>query len=258
MCNQLNNNLKNVNNKNMKKRLAIFIIMIGFSNVSIPQVITYQYDNLNRLTKADYGGGVVINYTYDANGNRLTETVNSNSFVNVKMVLNGFYNEPNTELRMNDTVRAYLMNITSPFGTIDSSVARLDSVSLLSLFEFKNAPSGTYYLIIKHRNSIETWSKIGGIVFTRYALMNYDFTSSQSQAYGNNLVQTGNLWGIYSGDVNQDGIIDGTDALQIDNGIMMFLTGYVPADLTGDYFVDATDAAIADNNVRRFITVISP
>ena len=33
---------------------------------------SYTYDSLNRLTKADYGGGVEITYTYDAAGNRLT------------------------------------------------------------------------------------------------------------------------------------------------------------------------------------------
>ena len=34
--------------------------------------VTYSYDSLNRLTKADYGAGVEISYTYDAAGNRLT------------------------------------------------------------------------------------------------------------------------------------------------------------------------------------------
>lgn len=240
------------------KSLYIICVCLLYSTGFSQNTVTVEYDQLNRITKAIYSNGVIQNYSYDANGNRLTETINSNSFVNVKMVLNGFYNESNTELRMNDTVRAYLMNITSPFGTVDSSVTRLDSVSLLALFEFKNAPSGTYYLKLKHRNSIETWSKSGGFVFTRYAMMNYDFTSSQTQAYGNNLTQIGNVWGIYSGDVNQDGMIDGTDAAQIDNGIMSFLSGYVSADLTGDNFVDAADAAIADNNVRRFVSVIRP
>ena len=34
--------------------------------------VSYTYDSLNRLTKADYGGGLEISYTYDASGNRLT------------------------------------------------------------------------------------------------------------------------------------------------------------------------------------------
>lgn len=35
------------------------------------------YDSLNRLTKADYGNGLVINYTYDAAGNRLAQVMSS-------------------------------------------------------------------------------------------------------------------------------------------------------------------------------------
>ena len=34
--------------------------------------VGFTYDSLNRLTRADYGNGSVINYTYDAAGNRLT------------------------------------------------------------------------------------------------------------------------------------------------------------------------------------------
>ena len=34
--------------------------------------VGFTYDSLNRLTRADYGNGSVINYTYDPAGNRLT------------------------------------------------------------------------------------------------------------------------------------------------------------------------------------------
>lgn len=239
-----------------------FTLIIQFAivfNLLSQYSIINQYDNLNRIIKVDYGNGVVINYTYDPNGNRLTETVNSNSFLNVKMVLNGLYDKPANVIRMKDTVRAYLMNITSPFGTVDSSVSTIDSVNFLALFEFKNAPSGTYYLKIKHRNSIETWSKSGGFPFTRYSLMNYDFTTNQSQAFGNNMVMIkDSLWSIYSGDVNQDGIIDGGDVSTIDNAAFNMLSGYNNTDLSGDNYVDATDTAIADNNSYNCVTVIKP
>lgn len=36
---------------------------------------TYEYDNLNRLTKVTYANGAIVQYTYDAVGNRLTKTV---------------------------------------------------------------------------------------------------------------------------------------------------------------------------------------
>ena len=40
--------------------------------MSLAAQVMYQYDSHNRLTSADYGNGAIINYTYDAAGNRLT------------------------------------------------------------------------------------------------------------------------------------------------------------------------------------------
>lgn len=38
--------------------------------------VAYTYDALGRITTASYDTGVCVIYTYDANGNRLSETVN--------------------------------------------------------------------------------------------------------------------------------------------------------------------------------------
>jgi len=38
--------------------------------------IAYTYDALGRVTTASYDTGVCIVYSYDANGNRLSETIN--------------------------------------------------------------------------------------------------------------------------------------------------------------------------------------
>jgi len=40
----------------------------------VDQIIDYTYDPLNRLTQASYNDGSYYAYTYDAVGNRLTET----------------------------------------------------------------------------------------------------------------------------------------------------------------------------------------
>ena len=42
---------------------------------TIAHATTYEYDNLNRLTRVDFENGNSIDYTYDQAGNRLTETV---------------------------------------------------------------------------------------------------------------------------------------------------------------------------------------
>jgi len=128
------------------------------------------------------------------------------------------------------------------------------------VLKFSTAPSGTYYLVVKHRNSIETWSA-NGIAVTRGGSVNYDFSNSSSQAFGSNMIQVDASpvrFAIFSGDVNQDGVVDATDAGAIDNDAFNFVTGYVNTDITGDDLVDATDAAIADNNAANFVGKIVP
>ena len=90
--------------------------------------------------------------------------------------------------------------------------------------------------------------------------MNYtDFTNSASQAYGSNLVLHGGKYCIYSGDVNQDGITDGSDLMKIFNDSYAGLTGrYLASDLNGDNIADAADLAILDNNVFNGILKIIP
>jgi alpha-tubulin suppressor-like RCC1 family protein len=47
----------------------------------------FSYDSLNRLIKADYGGGLKISYTYDAAGNRLTYSdLDTSSYVDTRVV----------------------------------------------------------------------------------------------------------------------------------------------------------------------------
>jgi len=164
----------------------------------------------------------------------------------------------NNKLNMKDTVVIYLRNTYSPYGTVDSCKTVIDSATCGGTSVFLNAPTGTYYVVVKHRNSLETWSKAGGESYAQGYAFNYDFTSSKTQAYGNNLVRKGNKYCMYSGDVNGDGVIDAGDVLMIDNSSFNFETGYVITDLNGDMITDGSDYLIADNNAFNFITILRP
>jgi len=183
-------------------------------------------------------------------------TANLYTQFNVKVTPEGLYNGSAKNIR--DTVRIYLRNVISPFNKIDSATTVIDSLTLVAPCVFRYAPSGTYYLQVIHRNSIETWSKSGGETFTEGLKGNYDFTTSQSQAYGSNMILISGKYCIYSGDVNQDGVIDGSDLSLIDNAAYNFATGYILANLNGDEIVDGSDVAIADNNAINLITKLTP
>jgi hypothetical protein len=57
------------------------------------------------------------------------------------------------------------------------------------------------------------------------------------------------VYAIYSGDPNQDGTVDGSDMLLLDNASQPpVLHGYYPEDLNGDGTVDGTDMLMIDNS----------
>lgn len=181
--------------------------------------------------------------------------------VNITAAMEGYYNASNNTMNMSDTVRAYLRQSVSPYSFVDSSIAVVDSVSLTGNFKMNAAPVGTYYFVLKHRSSIQTWSKSGGESYDPMTFETYNFTSSSSQAYGNNMPQVDAsplVFGLYAGDSNQDGLIDISDIVLIFNDASVFQSGYVSTDTDGDNNVDLTDLVICFNNASSFISVAAP
>lgn len=154
-----------------------------------------------------------------------------------------------------DTVSVLLKN-PSTFATIDSAKVLLNSSGNGSVDLQNNYNGSSYYIVVKHRNSIETWSAT--LQAVSESALSYNFTTAASKAYGSNLVQIGSNWCIYSGDVNQDGFVDFTDLTLIDNDAYNFSAGYLSTDLNGDLFIDFTDLTLCDNNAYNFVGVAAP
>lgn len=177
---------------------------------------------------------------------------------NAKIIMEGLYDTLINKLTMNDTVKAYVRSISAPFNIIDSASSNIDSVNFNGNFRFFNVPAGTYYICLRHRNSLETWSKTGGEVFAPGGVYSYDFTNSPSKAYGNNLVRKGLKYCIYSGDVDQSKNIDLTDIIQVFNNATDFVSGNAVTDVNGDKITDLSDEIIAYNNTAKFVSVKRP
>ena len=180
------------------------------------------------------------------------------TILNVKVIPQGFYNPALNRLNRKDTITTYLRNIFFPYSKIDSSKTFIDSITFTTTAVFRIAGSGTYYLQVNHRNSIETWSKAGGIGYEIDSVMNYDFTDFESRAYGNNLILKGTKFCIFSGDVNQNGTIDAEDLGLADSDSYNFASGYLPTDVNGDNVTDASDISIIENNAVNFVSKITP
>lgn len=180
--------------------------------------------------------------------------------VNITVTNEGFYDENTNKTRRKDLFTAYLCDSYFPFYVVDSSQAVIDSVTLSGSFTFNNVPSGQHYLVVKHRNSIETWSK-DPVNYIAGGTLNYNFTTALTQAYGDNMKQVDFSpvrYAIYSGDVNQDGTVDVSDLLDIDNDVAVYAIGNLVTDLNADEIVDLTDIVIADNNAANFVGAITP
>jgi YD repeat-containing protein len=58
--------------KRLSLVLVALLVLVGLVLPCFAETVTYQYDDLYRLIKATYSDGTVIEYTYDAAGNRLS------------------------------------------------------------------------------------------------------------------------------------------------------------------------------------------
>lgn len=185
---------------------------------------------------------------------KLTVTYTMNNLVlDLTSFIEGFWDGSNM---VSDTARVYLASSVSPYPIVDSSIAVLNS-SGNAAYCFSNAPAGSYYIVVNHRNSIETWSKLPQ-TFTAGVVKVYDFSDNAAKAYGDNEVLSSGEYCIYGGDVNKDGVVDASDVSDVENDAANSLTGYVQTDVTGDYFVDSSDISLIENNSTNSVSVLSP
>lgn len=66
------------------------------------------------------------------------------------------------------------------------------------------------------------------------------------------------IFGVYSGDINQDGAVDGTDFLEMDPSIQNGDGGYMSSDLNGDGAVDGSDFLVLDPNIQNGVGAATP
>lgn len=214
-------------------------------------------NNLNSIYFPNSHTGYVV-----GNVGTILKTTNGSVYtkINLKILLEGLYNSAFNQLMRKDSITLYLRNSTSPFELKDSSKNKIDTISFSNTFTFSNSVSGSYYIIAKHFNCLETWSKSGGeFLINDNSVYNYDFTTASTQAYGNILKLKGTKYCVYSGDLNQDGFINLTDLIEVYNNSVNFMTGInTPADLNGDNIVDLNDITNCYNNLISFVSIIRP
>lgn len=194
-----------------------------------------------------------VNDEYQA----FTSVINIKTRSYIKSIPQGFFNLTSQSLNCKDSVKIFLRNPQSPFAIVDSAKSVIDSATFECEIIFNNAVQGNFYIELEHRNSIRIWSSTP-VNYSDISGMNYDYTDSCTKAFGSNLLLINDYWCMYSGDVNQDGIIDLEDVSLVENGISNSHSGYINSDLNGDEVVDSSDMMIVENNSSNSIMSISP
>ena len=227
-----------------------------------------------------YGFTTVTWTVNDVNGNsaictQVVEVQPAFDTLNVRLFIQGYYNPGsvmnsalyNSGVGMDpteiDTVHVCLIdpNTLVQVECYDGILKDDGSLSCA----FTHSPGGnSYYIQIRHRNTLETWS--ANPVPMTY-VSSYDFSISDTSAYGGNMVQVEpGVWAVWSGDCAdisatpdvQDGFIDSGDFSAIENDTQNFSFGYITTDLTGDAITESTDYSVVENNSQLFLISSHP
>ena len=157
-----------------------------------------------------------------------------------------------------DVVTISAMDAAPPHNLVEAQIGTLKTNGDVTVtFSPLVIPNTSYYIKVNHRNSVETWSA-NPVILTASTM--YSFTSSASQAYASNQATTFDALyaAMYSGDINQDGAIDGSDFLEFDPASQAGAGGYEVADVNGDGAVDGSDFLVFDPNSQNGVGAAIP
>ena len=155
-----------------------------------------------------------------------------------------------------DQLVVKLAQASTPYAIVATSEILNLSQDGTCQVSFPETFGESYYIVVTHRNSVETWSATPVSFISN--TIGYDFTDAAAKTYGNNAILLGSKYCIYGGDVNQDGVLDTGDMSPVDNGASNYLSGYLPTDVNGDGIIDTSDMTIVDNNAGAYISVAKP
>jgi len=189
------------------------------------------------------------------NSNALSQPYNTSAFGNyagTENVAGGFFQSTGNTTDIVDWVLVELHDATTPSTIIarraafvreDGQVVDLDGLSPVS---FPGTSSGSYYLVIKHRNHLPVRSSVTITVdgSPSASATSYDFTTAQSQAYQDgsitsnaamvNIGSTG-VFGMWAGNANSNTKVSFT-GLQNDAGAILSALGGNQALIQSGYY----------------------
>ena len=197
------------------------------------------------------------------------------SIVNLKLFIEGYYLGGGlmTTVQNNQDFPDYLLppntnveNITVELRDGVSTALVASTTAMLktdgtAVCTFPTAPSGSFYIAVKTRNTVQTWSKLPQTVGP--VPLSYDFSTAATKAFDDNQAAIGGgVYGFFSGDINSNGAQDDeigpSDYSEWEANANALLFGSYPTDLNGDGEVGPTDYSIWETNANNFVFALYP
>ncbi len=215
---------------------------------------TYTYSSINSLGCDSIA---ILNLTIQPNFLAL----------NIKIFLEGLYlgNQKMASAPFNadgispqniaDTITIELHDTLGMYVTVFSSLALLDTNGLCTINIPNTLNNNRFYLAVKHRNSIETWSANPILLGNN---TNYDFSDAADKSFGDNLKNIGGVYFMYGGDTDKSGTIDSGDFPSIEFDSYLGMNGYLNSDVDGSGSIDSGDFPIPDLNSFLGISALRP
>ena len=242
------------------------------TNTSAVETYTWANNGLTYTSSGVYTGTTVNCVTEALN---LTITPSSAS-LSLQVFLDGYYiNSSNPSsmrpARYNNLVASESSN-TGAATDVDIITVELRSPSNLDVVAYSVSPilqtngtaqcvfplgalGGSFYIVVKHRAAIPLWS---GNPISMIASSTFSFANNAVNAYSDGSiipmhVLVPSLFGIWLGELNDDGYLDGVDYTIYETDT--YLSAYdglymLDGDLNGDAYVDASDFSVFDFNAR--------
>lgn len=209
--------------------------------------------------------------TGNNNGSNISIT-NCTFTYNVKVFIQGYYIgsgtmraavNPGLYPTLCDSVKIELHNAVAPYSLVDYNQGTINTNGTGQFLLPTTAIGQSFYLVVKHRNTLETWSA-NPVNITSGGT--YDFSTSANKAYESNQVLVGpGVYAIYSGDISNgttggtaDGQINTSDYNELQNTLGQFLSSYDYHDLTGDFQIESMDYSLMENNINLNLVVKKP
>jgi hypothetical protein len=138
---------------------------VKFNGVSALSFTVVNSGQINATVPAGASTGLITVYNGICSGSGASNfTVATNTTLNLKVFIQGFYQGSSTMAEIvapgkTDTITVQLRSSTTPYGIVATATGVLNTNGTVTLTYPGGISGNSYYIAVRHRNSIETWSK---------------------------------------------------------------------------------------------------